>query len=91
MAVDPEGALTEAVASLFGTHEVEWTIVTSKDAVPQLVQTQRTYKSLKALTDDVDDARVWAGLHYRNSMHEGAALGRQVAKHVLGGYFRPRQ
>jgi hypothetical protein len=83
-------ALTEAVAAFFGTRDVEWTIVTSKDAVPQVVQTQRTYKSLNALMDDVENARVWAGLHYRNSMHEGADLGRKVAEHVTGGFFRPR-
>lgn len=83
-------ALTDAVAACFGTRDVEWTIVTSKDAVPQLVQTQRTYKSLDALTGDVDNARVWAGLHYRNSMREGAVLGRQIAEHVTGGFFRPR-
>lgn len=83
-------ALTEAVAAFFGTHDVEWTIVTSKEAVPQLTQTQRTYKNLKALMDDVHNARIWAGLHYRNSMHEGAALGRQITEHVLDGSFRPR-
>jgi hypothetical protein len=38
-------ALTEAVAEFFGTDDVEWTIVTSKDAVPQLVQTKRTYRA----------------------------------------------
>jgi hypothetical protein len=32
-------ALTDAVTAFFGTDEVEWTIVTSKDAVPQVVQT----------------------------------------------------
>lgn len=83
-------APTDAVAAFFGTDEVEWTIVTSKDAVPQIVQTERNYKSLKALMDDVEDARVWAGLHYRNSMHEGAVLGRQIADHVTENYFRPR-
>jgi vanadium-dependent haloperoxidase-like protein len=83
-------ALTEAVAACLGTHDVEWTIVTSKEAVPQLVQTQRTYKSLNAIVDDVENARVWAGLHYRNSMTEGADLGRKVAEHVTGGFFRPR-
>jgi hypothetical protein len=39
--------------------------------------------------DDVHDARVWAGLHYRNSMDEGAALGSQVARHVTQEVFRP--
>ncbi|MGH3918112.1 MAG: vanadium-dependent haloperoxidase [Pseudonocardiaceae bacterium] len=83
-------ALTQAVAAFFGTDKVEWTIETSKDAVPQLVQTNRTYTSLDALLDDVDNARVWAGLHYRNSMVEGGTLGSEVAKHVTTSYFRPR-
>jgi hypothetical protein len=83
-------AVTDAVAAFFGTGEVPWTIVTSKEAVPQLVQTERTYPTLKALVDDVEDARVWSGLHYRNSMREGATLGRQIAKHVMGNHFRPR-
>jgi hypothetical protein len=82
-------ALTEAVAEFFGTDKVEWTIVTSKDAVPQLVRTERTYQSLEALMDDVHDARVWAGLHYRNSMAEGAALGSKIARHVMKEVFRP--
>jgi hypothetical protein len=58
-------------------------------AVPELARAQRTYTSLQAISHDVGDARVWAGLHYRNSMDEGAALGRQVAKHVLHNHFRP--
>jgi vanadium-dependent haloperoxidase-like protein len=82
-------ALTEAVAEFFGTDNVEWTIVTSRDAVPQLVRTERTYQSLEALMDDVHDARVWAGLHYRNSMDEGAALGSRVARHAMHKFFRP--
>ncbi|MGH9011268.1 MAG: hypothetical protein ACRDYF_15705 [Acidimicrobiia bacterium] len=40
--------------------------------------------------DDVDNARIWAGLHYRNSMDEGAVLGHRITKHVTGNYFRPR-
>ncbi|MGH3785186.1 MAG: hypothetical protein ACRDRG_01235 [Pseudonocardiaceae bacterium] len=82
-------ALTEAVAAFFGTDKVEWIIETSKAAVPQLVQTKRTYTSLTAIMDDVDNARVWAGLHYRNSMIEGGVLGSEVAEHVTTGYFRP--
>lgn len=51
-------AVTHAVAAFFGTDKVEWTIVTSKEAVPQLVQTTRTYPSLNALMGDVDNAGV---------------------------------
>ena len=83
-------AITDAVAAFFGTDQVEWTIETSKAAVPELVRTERSYPNLDALMDDVDNARVWAGLHYRNSMDEGAVLGEQVAQHVTRNYFRPK-
>jgi vanadium-dependent haloperoxidase-like protein len=82
-------AVTEAVAAFFGTDKVDWTIVTSQAAVPQVVKTERTYKSLKGLMSDVDDARVWSGLHYRNAMEEGGELGSRVAEHVMKTRFRP--
>lgn len=76
-------ALTDAVARFFCTEDVTWTITTSQTAVPQLVQTQRTYTDLHQITREIDDARVWAGLHWRNSMKHGDKLGAKVARHVL--------
>jgi vanadium-dependent haloperoxidase-like protein len=84
-------ALTDAVAAFFGTDKVEVKIVTSKEAVPQLMTTERTYSRLTALMEEVGNARVWSGLHYRNSMDEGAALGHRIAEHVTGHYFRPHR
>lgn len=82
-------AVTDSVAAFFGTNKVAWTIVTSKSAVPQVVQTERTYDSLNALTREIDDARVWAGLHWRHSMRHGDQIGRKVASHVVQNFFRP--
>jgi hypothetical protein len=82
-------AVVDAIAAFFGTHKVTWTLVTSKSAVPQLVRTTRTYRDLNALMREVDDARVWAGLHWRYSMRLGAKLGRSVATHVAKSYFQP--
>ena len=65
------------------------TIATSKVAVPQLVRTERTYRDLNALMREVDDARVWSGLHWRHSMRRGDQIGRKVAKHVITNFFRP--
>jgi hypothetical protein len=45
------------------------------------------YKSIDEVMKDVSDARVWGGLHYRNSMEEGNALGHRVADHVTQNYF----
>jgi hypothetical protein len=81
-------ALTDAVARFFQTRKLTWTITTSATAVPQLVQTQRTYTDLNQIMKEIDDARVWAGLHWRNSMKDGDKLGARVARHVLKHYFR---
>jgi hypothetical protein len=82
-------ALTEAVAKYFHTTKLTWTLLTSKDAVPQLVKTARTYHDLKEIARQIDDARVWSGLHWRHSMHDGDQIGPQVADRVFENYFRP--
>jgi hypothetical protein len=84
-------ALTRGLTEVFGTPEVEWTIETSKAAVPKLVQSQRTYHNLNGVLAEINDARVWAGLHYRSSMTDGFALGDRVAAHVTEHYFRPTE
>jgi hypothetical protein len=82
-------AVVDAVAAFFGTGKVTWTLVTSKAAVPPLVQTERTYTDLNALMREIDNARIWAGLHWRHSMRHGAQVGRKVAAHVARTFFRP--
>ena len=82
-------AVTDVVASFFGTSKVTWTIGTPQSAVPQVIQTERTYYSLNALMREIDDARVWAGLHWRHSMRNGNQIGRKVASHVVRNFFRP--
>jgi hypothetical protein len=44
---------------------------------------------MNALMRDIDDARVWAGLHWHHSMHHGDQIGRKVARYVTGNFFRP--
>jgi hypothetical protein len=83
-------ALTDTIAHFLGSHRVTWTIETSRDAVPQVIQAQRTYSNLNAITREIDDARVWTGLHWRHSMHDGNQIGRKVARHVSKHFFRPK-
>ncbi len=82
-------ALIGSVAAFFGTTEVPWTITTSKTAVPALVRTERTYPNLMELLNEIGNARVWAGLHWRQSIHDGAQIGARVAAHVQATQFRP--
>lgn len=82
-------ALLAGIAAHFGTTEIDWTISTSKAAVPQLVRTERTYGDLNTLLGEIGDARVYAGLHWRHSIRRGEQIGRTVAAYVSRHFFRP--
>jgi hypothetical protein len=82
------GAFTETLKTFFGTDQVELTLSASKTAVPQLVKETRAYAGVGEIVREVDNARIWGGLHYRHSMDDGEAQGAAVARHVLGARFR---
>lgn len=42
----------------------------------------RTWSSFSEASDEVIDARVWSGIHFRNTDEVGSRLGRQVARFV---------
>jgi hypothetical protein len=49
----------------------------------------RQWLTLDQAIDEVIDARVYSGIHYRTSDQVGARLGRQVAGFVLTHALRP--
>jgi hypothetical protein len=51
--------------------------------------TTRQYARFSEVAEEVQDARVWAGIHFRFSTDDGAAIGRQVARLVTRHHFRP--
>jgi hypothetical protein len=81
-------ALTDMLAHVLGTQRFTWTI---DSTAPQLTAetNTRAYKDLNAITREIDDARVWAGLHWRHSTRHGAKIGREVARHVSRNFFQP--
>jgi hypothetical protein len=82
-------AITDAMARFFGTSKVACTLTASRAAIPQLVKTERTYADLNTMMRELENARVWAGLHWRHSMEHGADIGRLVARHVCDNFFQP--
>lgn len=81
------GALLYAVQSFFQDADVNWTLETSKTAVPRLDKTQRTFTNLYDLEDQIQNARVWGGLHYRSSINTGELIGDGIALVVLSQHF----
>lgn len=55
-------------------------IVISHPAVPGVVV---HYTSLKQITDDIDDARIYGGIHFRFDQEAGAKQGRSVGQYIF--------
>ena len=54
-------------------------LMLSHPAVPGIAL---SYRKLKEITDDIDDARVYGGVHFRFEQEAGADLGRRVGDYV---------
>lgn len=73
----------EAMRRIYGEggHSITW----SNPAVPNIVL---HYTRLKQITDDVDDARVHGGIHFRTDQDAGGRLGRAIATAVYKNNVR---
>jgi hypothetical protein len=49
----------------------------------------RTFSSFSQAMDEVREARIWAGLHFRTADVQAETLGRDVVQHLLANAFRP--
>jgi hypothetical protein len=76
-------AVTNALAFSFGTDETPFTM----DSL--VTGTTRTYDRFSDSLAEVMEARIWSGLHFRNSMNEGSELGSDVADLVTSTLFQP--
>jgi hypothetical protein len=75
---------SHALENLFATRHLQMTLIST--AVPG---TQRFYDSGSALRQDVVDARVWLGIHFRTADTASRDLGEQLAAWTLDHYFQP--
>jgi hypothetical protein len=69
--------------SMFGS-DVSFTV--SSAGLPGV---ERSFTSFDAALEQVGDARVWAGFHFRFACDDGIALGRNVGAYVATHLMRP--
>jgi PAP2 superfamily len=74
----------EVMRRLYG--EAGHTITLSNRAVPTIVL---QYTSFKQITDDISDARVYGGIHFRTDQVAGEHLGKAVGRAVYKSNLRP--
>ena len=68
--------MTESLRNYFGTKHVRSSLSSTTTG------TTRTYETLDELVADVENARVWGGLHFRTTMTETAKHFPQIARDV---------
>jgi hypothetical protein len=58
----------------------------SNPAVPDV---RLRYTTLREIADDIDDARIYGGIHYRFDQRAGGRQGRRIASYILRHHLRP--
>jgi len=78
------GAVAETMEGFFGPQRLKFTFNST------VTGQTHTYDYPEDLVAEIVDARVWGGMHFRNSVHHGAALGRAVARWDAKHALQPR-
>jgi hypothetical protein len=80
------GAITTILQNFFGTDDFEFT-VTSNNSLVQ--DNSRDYTRFSQAADEVVDARILLGIHFRFADDEARAQGSHVAHWVFQKFLRP--
>ena len=79
--ITPAGGLV--IAKFLGTNRIDFT-------VPSLSGLgDRHYSTVADLRDEVSNARIWGGIHFRSAVKDGAEIARKTAHYVLEHAFEP--
>ena len=78
------GAAAEVMRRLYG--DAGFSVTLSNPAVPSIVL---QYTSLRQITDDISDARVYGGIHFRTDQVAGAQMGRAIGTAVFKNNLLP--
>jgi hypothetical protein len=78
------GAARHVLERVFGKDGHAITLSTPE--VPDVVL---HYSSWKQITDDIDDARIYGGVHFRFDQEAAARQGHRIGRHILRHWLRP--
>jgi hypothetical protein len=79
-----DGAALEALRTFFGTKKLKLEVTSSR-----FPGETRTFTNVQQPLNEILNARIWAGLHFRTADEQGRALGRDVARYMAKHYFQP--
>jgi hypothetical protein len=77
--------IASVVESLFGSADVPEITLTS----PTAPGVTHRWTNMRAFTDEVAQARIWAGFHYRFSTRAGQEMGGSIGEYVVKNVMQP--
>ena len=78
------GAVLSTARDFFGTDKVAFDVHSGRFAGQP-----RHFERFSDAIDEIIDARVWGGIHFRTADEQGAFIGKQVAHWIDHHYFQP--
>jgi len=79
-----DGSHLRVLEMFFGTDEIAFDVM----SIPFPGETRHFDRFSDAL-EEITEARIWAGLHYRTADVQAQILGRTVADYMANNYFQP--
>ena len=77
------GVMETVLRDFFGTDQMTLAVTNPDKKIA------RTFASFSEIAKSVEDARVWAGIHFRGADIDGTRMGRRVAEYALKNCMRP--
>lgn len=78
------GTFAQVMRDFFGSDEVKFSYV-----FPPGLGMMRSYTSLAQIEKEMEDARVFAGIHFRSTDEHSTELGRKVGAYAVANHLRP--
>jgi len=78
------GAARSILESIFGTAPEGFDITDAADA-----RLQRHFDNLAQMGEEHKEVRIWGGIHFRNSLNVGDAMGRKLGDYLVANYMKP--
>jgi hypothetical protein len=79
------GSLAGVVETVFGTAQISEVSMTS----PTAPGVFHHWANVRDYSNEVSEARIWAGFHYRSSTKVGQDMGYKIGEYVVKNYMQP--
>jgi len=79
------GTISGVLKAALGTEDIPEIAITS----PTASGVTHRWTNLAAFTEEVANARIWAGFHYRFSTRIGTDMGQQIGEYVVKNVMQP--